>query len=59
LLAGFALWAPQRFLETLGFVDPGALPILAQQLWAQAFGVAYIFLTLAYVPSAIARMRRR
>jgi hypothetical protein len=57
LLAGFILYAPQYFLEAFGFADPGSAALTGQQLWAQAFGIAYIFLTLAYVPSAIAPMR--
>jgi hypothetical protein len=56
-LAVFALGWPERFLVLLRFADPNSPQVAQQVLWAQAFGVAYIFLTLAYVPSAIAPAR--
>lgn len=57
LLAGFILYAPQKFIEMFGFADPNSQAVAGQELWAQAFAIAYIFLTLAYVPSAIAPTR--
>lgn len=53
ILAGFMLWAPAAFLELLGFTEPGVAPGDAQERWAQALGIAYLFLTFVYIPPAI------
>ena len=52
VIAGYLmLWAPQHLARILGMDAPGNL------VWIQAIGIAYIFVTLAYLPSALAPSR--
>ncbi|MGI9411507.1 MAG: hypothetical protein ACR2OV_15620 [Hyphomicrobiaceae bacterium] len=53
IAAIFMLWMPKEFIELLRFrVEP---PLE----WVQAFAILVIFVTFAYVPSAIAALRAR
>ena len=52
VIAGYLmLWAPQHLATILGMDAPPNL------VWIQTLGVLYIFVTLAYLPSAIAPSR--
>lgn len=51
-IAGYLmLWAPERLAAILGMDAPPNL------VWIQTLGVLYIFVTLAYLPSAVAPSR--
>src|SRR5262245_19864745 len=52
VLAGyFMLWHPHRLASVLGLEAP------SDPAWIRALGAAYVFVALAYVPSAIAPRR--
>lgn len=49
VLAVFMLWAPDKLIAKLGFLNAAAI-----EPWVQAAGIFYIFITAGYVPSAFA-----
>ena len=47
------LWKPDQFVRLLQFSEP------TPDSWVQVLAIAIIFLTFAYIPSAIAPLRAR